>query len=220
MPSPLTNPLDGLARVKPEVFWSKVDVRGMDECWPWIARARHQKGYGMVYTQRNGRRTSVTASRVAYALGHGLADFPPSDQEVCHRCDNPPCCNPFHLWLGSPAENSRDSVLKERRGRKLTKADVETILSSGESDVDTAKRFGVSATLVGKIRLGRSWRHLTANRARSQNPRFRGVVLGPVEVREIRSSSAVSRELADLYGVTTSTINRIRSGSSWKNLLP
>lgn len=87
-------------------FWSKVDRRGPDECWIWTA-AKMGKGYGKVYYQ--GRLTG--AHRVSYELanepiGDGLF--------VCHRCDNPPCCNPAHLFLGTNAENAHDAASKGR----------------------------------------------------------------------------------------------------------
>lgn len=83
-------------------FWSKVDRRGPDECWPWLA-AKSATRYGVFDKTR--------AHRVAYALTHGLI---PEGRIVCHRCDNPPCCNPAHLWLGTPKDNTADMVAKGR----------------------------------------------------------------------------------------------------------
>jgi hypothetical protein len=90
-------------------FWGRVDKSaGPDACWPWTG-SRRGGGYGRVTV--NGRSTS--ASRVAYELTHGTI---PDGKHVCHTCDNPPCCNPAHLWVGTPADNTRD-MLSKGRGR-------------------------------------------------------------------------------------------------------
>lgn len=94
----------------PEVlgrFWSKVDKRGADECWEWTG-SRNAKGYPVFGVA--GR--SVTATRLMLALSGKPR---PSDKhKACHRCDNPPCCNPDHIFPGSHAENLADMAAKGR----------------------------------------------------------------------------------------------------------
>lgn len=86
-----------------EKFWAKVDVRGPDECWPWL-RAKQGFGHGVVRVPTLSR--NVPAHRVAWWLANGRQ--PQSDMYVLHTCDNPPCCNPAHLYEGTPADNVRD----------------------------------------------------------------------------------------------------------------
>lgn len=92
----------------PEWFWSKVDRSGgPDACWPWTM-ARLPRGYGVLaYQQRQ-----TYSHRVAYLLDSGF--IPDNVPFVCHTCDNPPCCNPDHLWLGTHADNMADMVAKGR----------------------------------------------------------------------------------------------------------
>jgi hypothetical protein len=91
-----------------ERFWEKVDQRADDVCWLWNGRARHWAGYGMFHV---GNDRAEQAHRVAYALAIGPI---PSGLGVLHRCDNPPCCNPSHLFLGTQADNLKDMWAKGR----------------------------------------------------------------------------------------------------------
>jgi len=87
-------------------FWASVDIRGPDECWPWLGR-RLPRGYGVIAVGREKRR----AHRVAWELTCGAI---PAGLNVCHRCDHPPCCNPAHLVLWTQAENMADAAAKGR----------------------------------------------------------------------------------------------------------
>jgi hypothetical protein len=87
-------------------FWAK--VAKADGCWLWTA-SLDDKGYGMF--KLDGRMWK--ASRVSWAIHHG----DPGKLGVCHRCDNPRCVRPDHLFLGSQAANMRDAAAKGRLGR-------------------------------------------------------------------------------------------------------
>lgn len=90
-------------------FWAKVDTAGgIDACWPWSGN-RIAKGYG-IFTHR-GRNAGAHRTAYQYAVGQI-----PDGLWVLHRCDNPPCCNPAHLWLGTATDNNRDMIAKGRAG--------------------------------------------------------------------------------------------------------
>jgi hypothetical protein len=88
-------------------LWARVDrSAGFFECWPWTG-TRSPKGYGFIWLDGTNRRVH----RVVYELAIGPI---PDDMWVLHHCDNPPCCNPAHLWLGTNADNMRDMLAKGR----------------------------------------------------------------------------------------------------------
>src|SRR6266567_7092181 len=87
-----------------ERYWEKVDVRGPDECWPWTA-SRHPYGYGWF---RLDQKTMVQAHRYGLTLALGRPIKP--GYESCHTCNNPPCCNPKHLYEGTHQDNAQDSI--------------------------------------------------------------------------------------------------------------
>jgi hypothetical protein len=89
-------------------FWAKIDRRAADECWPWTG-ARSRQGYGKL---RVGTLTP-DAHRLSYEFFYGPI---PVGLHVLHTCDNPPCVNPAHLWLGTVADNMQDRN-KKGRGR-------------------------------------------------------------------------------------------------------
>lgn len=92
-------------------FWSHVDRRGPDECWPWKL-GLWSNGYSRFSFNQAGKNRSVRGHRVALFLATGND---PGDLLGCHSCDNKPCCNPDHLFAGSHQQNMDDCVAKGRQ---------------------------------------------------------------------------------------------------------
>ena len=142
-------------------FWSKVAVGAPNACWPWLAYKRN--GYGCFTKQ--GR--NYVATRVAILLSF---ECDPAGFHVCHECDNPQCCNPRHLFIGSGATNSLDMVAKSRgvnnagsrHGRsKLTETDARFVRDNSHIPVvEVAAMLGVSRAIISQIRTRRVWRHI------------------------------------------------------------
>ncbi len=146
-----------------ERFWSKVDVRGKDNCWEWQA-STFGGGYGAF--GYNGK--IVGSNRMSWFLTFG--EFP--DLWVLHTCDNRKCCNPNHLFLGTPQNNSTDMKNKgrcnpaigERNGQnKLSKEDVLYIFHSNERHYLLARKFNVNQKTIRDIKNKNRWRHLLIN---------------------------------------------------------
>ena len=147
-------------------FWPKVQKGADNECWPWIAEAKHPFGYGRMTA---GRGVNLKAHQIAWALENGPI---PDGARVLHSCDNPPCCNSAHLFCGTMRDNTLDMIEKGRGGvpplkygeqhgmSKLTEADVMAIRSDESPAADVATRFGVSAKTVYRIRKRLAWAHI------------------------------------------------------------
>jgi hypothetical protein len=143
-----------------ERFWEKVLIG--DGCWEWTA-SRNKRGYGRM---GNGQRASVLAHRASWELAHG----PISDGlHVLHRCDNPPCVRPGHLFLGTDADNGADKAAKGRAADKsgakngraiLTPAQVASLrsdIASGLTERAAAKRYGIGKSQAHNIASGAHW---------------------------------------------------------------
>ncbi len=141
-------------------------MQGEDECWPWLAK-RNRYGYGEF--NLDGVRRSVQAYVVAYELTHGMI-LPLADLCVLHRCDNPPCCNPGHLWVGTQMDNMHDKVQKRRQARgerhgsaKLRDEDAIAIrerYAGGEAAMQLAGEYRVSVRQVYRVVRGERFAHL------------------------------------------------------------
>lgn len=152
-------------------FWSRVRFAGINDCWPWKLKPRDPFGYGGFHFNN---RTQLS-HRVAWQLANGEI---PIGLCVLHRCDNPPCVNPAHLFLGTKTDNARDRNAKgrtskghtsaiENRSRgaknvnvKLTEDIIRLIRlerSSGATRTAITERFKVARSTIGRIVAGQVW---------------------------------------------------------------
>ena len=159
-------------------FWSKVDICSENECWEWVA-SKNSKGYGEFWFP--DRKKHTRAHQVSWIIEHGNI---PDGLGVLHKCDNPSCVNPRHLFLGTNSDNNKDRDAKGRRVQgklyygkehpqhgtnsphnKLTENQVFEIIKLKESgklsNVKIAAMFGITNGYVNNIWRGRKWAWLT-----------------------------------------------------------
>ena len=150
-----------------DIMRFEAKVNRTEGCWLWTGQTKD--GYGQFAVNQK----KIGAHRVAYFLKHGPFDY---NLLVCHHCDNPPCVNPEHLFLGTDRDNTDDMIKKDRHAygqrlpqTKLKEEDVLEIVRRCKNNSwkhngrieEVAKEFNICAANIYSILDGRSWSHLT-----------------------------------------------------------
>lgn len=145
-------------------FFSNVSSMGKDQCWQWTG-IRNSNGYGR-FPYKDAH---LLAHRLAYVIFYGDV---PKGFCVCHKCDNRLCVNPYHLWLGTQAENLQDAARKGRMYQPNTRAEkngntcltwekvrtIRKMKKAGTKNYHLAGLFGVSASTIGNIVKQETWK--------------------------------------------------------------
>lgn len=131
--------------------------RGPQDCWIWTGSCNHL-GYGRI-GEGGDKCKRIAVHRLAWELRHGTI---PVGLQVLHHCDNPPCVNPNHLFLGTNADNMADKARKNRNQaeRSLTIEQAAEIKASNRRGGELAKQFGVTASVISDIKRGRTYKHV------------------------------------------------------------
>ncbi len=151
-------------------FWSRVVIGDPRQCWECLGVCVG-KGYGQFAMDHGIYKIRARAHRFAWRITYGAI---PDGLLVCHNCDNPKCCNPRHLFLGTPSDNMQDMVGKGRHrstprrpglaGRKLTDDQVRHVrkmLVAGTAAEDLSRQLNISTRTVWDIAKGRTWKKLS-----------------------------------------------------------
>jgi hypothetical protein len=175
-------------------FWSYVDIRGPEECWPWIGW-RNPNGYGQFSYQGQ----SYGAHRIAFFLTHGPI---PAGALILHSCDNPPCCAPHDLASGTTADNAWDAVHKGRWA--------------------TGVRHGAYTHPEQWQRGNQHWTHTHPEKlVRGEHHGMGKLTEAKVHaIRQLLARGVIYREIALQHNVAVVTISRLARGLTWKHVLP
>lgn len=186
-----------LSESRVDLFWTRVSVADNDsDCWPWLGTLRSKENpYGVF--RSGGRRHP--SHRLAWEFTFGPI---PEGMSVCHRCDNPPCCNPAHLFLGTNLDNIAD---RHNKGRDA-------------SGLRNGKYTRPAATPRGT----RHGRH-TKPQSTARGERHGFAKLSENDVRRILDAYARGIErkvIAQEFGVGYQAIWDITKGRSWTHIKP
>lgn len=222
-------------------FWEKVNKNGpiiyphLDKCWIWTAGRRRPNSYGDF---KPGKKFQAReAHRFSYLLKFREIPF---GLFVCHHCDNPPCVNPDHLFLGTAQDNADDCKRKNRttkgdkswvhnnpyitrgenNGRAKLKAaqvlEIRNLYDTGEfSQAGIARMFSLDSARVGEIVNGKMWKSLPLGKRRGPN-RKRLTLSQAEEIRRKYSTgNFLQAELAKEYGVSNGSVYFIVNGKTF-----
>lgn len=147
-----------------EDFWKKVDIKGPDDCWNWLS-TKNELGYGFYRFNKKFNKSH----RLSYIFTFGEI---PEGLCVCHKCDNPSCVNPNHLFLGTMKDNTQDMIKKGRaiirKGEKHHKAklteeqvlEIRCLYKQGISQKDLAFKYNISIPTISQIINNILWKHI------------------------------------------------------------
>lgn len=150
-------------------FNQYVDYGEPNDCWNWKAFKGHD-GYGQfkLSKREHGKRMQVRSHRFLFSVVNSLMIG--KDNFVCHKCDNPSCVNPNHLFGGTTQSNTMDKILKNRHSKgessgtsKITNEialQIKKRLSEYATPKQIAKEFGINSRTVAHIKYNQTWKHL------------------------------------------------------------
>lgn len=144
-------------------FWKYVNKKSDNECWEWNGSLMKRGNYGQL---RHNLKT-LKAHRISYELHFGKID---KDKLICHSCGNSKCCNPNHLYAGTPKDNYNDSVKhntafilkpiypEDVHCAKIDFKIAEEIRNSKLNGVELGKKYNITKSMVSRIRRNLAWK--------------------------------------------------------------
>lgn len=201
---------------KPETkmrkFLERIDASGgTDSCWPWTGD-KVQGGYG-----RTGH---ILAHRLSWELHFGII---PLGKVICHRCDNPPCCNPAHLFIGTASDNVRDAIAKKRLVHPSGTAHPRWKGGPRPREMKGMSKGDQHYSRTSPHKLSRGDRHFSRLHpekiAKGESHGMAKLNAAQVlEIREMVKQGAVQARIAAHFEISPSTVSAIIKGRLWGSL--
>jgi len=228
-------------------FWKYVDKKGEDECWEWKGgkgKEGNIDGRGIFVTHHERKRYNHKTNRVSWFIHNGII---PNGLCVLHKCDNPPCCNPRHLFLGTLQDNVRDCLFKGRVNRtikargensgvaKFKNSDISEIrkmISTGISSRSIAIKYKVANSTICSIRRGSTWRHICDFDGLQDKIDKIGIKDGKtkphfsrlnkdlvIKIRDLyMSNTKTHKDIADELKISPTTVHYVLNSRTWKDV--
>lgn len=208
-------------------FWMKVIKT--DGCWKWTG-AKHPFGYGMI--RAGGTQEKITSSRASWLVHFG--DIPPG-MMVCHKCDNPECTNPEHLFLGTGTDNMEDREDKSRGIRHFDQTTcniIHTLVTLGASIHSVARAFQVDRNVVRTaVKKGTMLPPVFKRQVREPKPKSpppihvgednhkaKVTAEDVLQIRKMRADGVPVKEIAALFPIGKSMIYHICTRRCWTHI--
>ena len=230
-----------LIEVSPErlaIFKMRIAPPDQNGCTVWT-RGRDRAGYGSFSVGK----AVVFTHRLAWMIANGPI---PEGMMICHKCDNPPCCNPDHLFLGTHDDNTDDKVAKGRqiRGSDIGNSllteeqvlEIRRIYGCGEmGQVALGKKFGVTQANINDIVLRHTWTHLPDDGSYAANlggkitkkdaakgeshPQAKLTAEDVIQIRKLYAEGGISQpKLAAQFQIHQAGISRILLRKTWTHV--
>jgi hypothetical protein len=225
-------------------FWSKVIVTSnipknhynlTEPCWEWIGADNGKQGYGHFMLNRK----FIRAHRISYEYFNGPI---PDKLMICHKCDNPSCVNPEHLYPGTSKDNQNDCVKSNRKqdvkGSKhgMATTDEDTIIEilskvfygqiTNVSEIEN--RYKITRDVIYQITTRQSWTHVTKDISNEDLKKIRNIInerykFSEIDIKDIKNRISLKQSdasIAKLYNVGSETIRNIRLNKTkhYKNM--
>ena len=208
-------------------------------CWAWKA-ASNKLGYGYLSSPGKKRNRSMLAHRLAWEEWHNKRM--PSHLFACHYCHVPSCCNPLHVYAGTPLQNVQDTIMAQRHSfgernghAKMTAKDISLVFSlyeNGDSQHKIAQHFSVSRKTIGRILQQQQWKEVTSilqidqedinsiaksnlSRAGSVNPSSKLTEENISLIFSLAHSGHSQQSIGQRFNVSQSTISKVLRGGNW-----
>lgn len=206
---------------------SKFQKNDITDCWIWLGYC-DRDGYGEFSIAYNNKQ-HVRAHRFSYEYFLGTI---PENLQVCHKCDNPKCVNPNHLFLGTSQDNKNDSVNKKRHaygihqgGAILNDNDVkqiiENILANKYSSVlDISKEWNIHQSTVNNIINETRWTHVTKQFDKKILEKCRQILAHKkgrkltndviIKINELRSNGYTIDNISKILGISKWSVDKYK----------
>jgi len=218
-------------------YWNNVEKHDFSRCWVW-KRCKNKKGYGLLqYDGPDGMERHQKSHRMAWRLSFGPIK---KGLHICHKCDNPSCCNPSHLFMGTNHENVLDKMEKGRmqRGENTSRAklnptkvrEIRTKYKANEflSMETLGKEYGVTPGSIYNVIAYISWSHIDPEGItdvphkpivgeRTGKSKLTGEKVR--QIRELHDNGIPQNDLAVRFKVIRQTIANVISRKTWKHII-
>ena len=222
-------------------FFSKVNKLGDDDCWVWLGyRSPIKSGIDkgkLSYGHIKFKKRLIIAHRFSYLIEHGSI---PDGLMCLHRCDNPGCCNPAHLFLGTGKDNMQDKVAKGRTDySNMSKGEEHFRSKLNDSDVAFIRKlkwsrltqeqigqfFDVTSRTVSRIQVNGAWKTsedaglcIRRGTKGERNGRTRLTEDDALLIDRLKTSNLTKIETARVFNISQSQVSAIQNHNFWKHL--